>query len=282
MATKNRQLTAVVDGEVYCAAQKAQEVLGMTYSALRNQVIAGNIRAKTPKGKRQLFYNMKDVEELARDLNVFSIHRRNKPTKFEVLKTREEMEECVKISQALFGTGRNIDERMETLQKNPETYYVLKDEGQIVGYTSLWPVKREKLDKLLGQTLPVKISKDDIETYKEGKVLDLYLNVIGVKPGFSKTYEHSYGARLISGLIGSIIKLGERGVVIENIAARSNSPQGIKLIKGLGFTEIEPLTPERRTFIIRVKESGIPFVLKYKQALKEYQEKHTKIVTKHS
>ena len=52
-------------------------------------------------------------------------------------------------------------------------------------------------------------------------------------------------------------------------------PDGIRIMKGIGFTEIEPLTPERRTFIINIKESGIPFVLKYKQALKEYQENHT-------
>lgn len=280
MTTRNRQITAIVDGETYYAAQKAQEILGMTYSALRNQVIAGNIKAKTPKGKRQLFYNMKDVEELARDLNIFSLHRREKPTTFETLKTREEMEECVKISIALFGTGRNIDERMETLQRNPETYHVLKDNEQIVGYTSMWPVKHKNLDKLLAQTLPVKISKDDIESFEKDKKLDIYLNVIGVKPGFSKKYEHSYGARLISGLIGNIINLGERGVIVENIAARSNSPQGIKLIRGLGFTEIEPLTPERRTFIINIKESGIPFARKYKQALKEYQETHTTSTTK--
>jgi hypothetical protein len=272
MSTRNRQLTATVDGEIYYAAQKAQEVLGMTYSALRNQVIAGNIRSKIPKGKRQVFYNMKDVEELARDLNIFSIQRRDKPTKFEILKTREEMEECVKISQALFGVGRNINERMETWQKNPETYYVLKDNEKVVGYTSLWPIKHKNLNKILSQTLPVKISKDEIEIFEADKELDLYINGIGVKPGFSKTYEHSYGARLISGLIGSIINLGKRGVIIENIAARSNSTQGIKLIKGLGFTEIEPLTPERRTFVINVKESGIPFIMQYKEALHQWEE----------
>jgi len=270
MSARNRQITAIVEGETYYAAQKAQEVLGMTYSALRNQVISGNIKAKTPKGRRQLYYRAKDVEELSRDLNVFAIQRRSRPTIFEILKTREEMEECVKISQELFGTGRGIDERMETSQKNPETYYVLKDDGSIVGYTSLWPIKHENLNKILRQTLPVKIAKADIETFEAGKILDLYMNVIGIRPGFTKKDEHSYGARLISGLIGTIINLGERGIIIENIAARSNSPQGIKLMKGIGFTEIEALTPERRTFIINIQESGIPFVLHYKKALKEY------------
>jgi hypothetical protein len=39
-------------------------------------------------------------------------------------------------------------------------------------------------------------------------------------------------------------------------------PDGVRLMKHIGFTEMIPLTPERRTFSINVKESGIPFVSK--------------------
>lgn len=271
--TRKRQLTAFVDGELYYAAQKAQEVLGMTYSAVRNQVIAGNITAKTPKSKRQLYYRAKDVEELARELNVFTIHRKNKPTQFEILKTREEMEQCQEISQALFGVGRDeVDKRMKIFKKNSETYYILKDENQIVGYTAIWPVKPEQLNTLLAQTLPVEILPKDIEIFENNKVIDIYIPVIGVKPSFTKEEKHYYGARLISGLIGVIVNLGERGIPLGFIAARSNTPDGIRLMKGIGFTEIEPLTPERRTFVINIKESGIPFVMKYKEKIRKWQE----------
>lgn len=273
MATRKRQLTAYVDGELYYAAQKAQEVLGMTYSAVRNQVIAGNITAKTPKGKRQIYYRAKDVEELARELNVFTIHRKNKPTQFERLKTREEMEQCQEISQALFGVGRDeVDNRMKIFGKNPETYYILKDENQVIGYTAFWPVKPGKLNTLLAQTLPVEISPEDIEIFESDKVVDLYISVIGVKSSFSREERHYYGARLISGLIGVIVNLGERGIPLGIIAARSNTPDGIRLMKGIGFAEIEPLTPERRTFVIHIKESGIPFVMKYKEKIRKWQE----------
>jgi hypothetical protein len=49
-------------------------------------------------------------------------------------------------------------------------------------------------------------------------------------------------------------------------------PDGIRLMKGIGFAEIEPLTPERRTFVIHMKESGIPFVMKYKEKIRKWQE----------
>ncbi len=270
MANRNRQLTVFIDGESYYTAQKAQDVLEMTYSAVRNQVLAGNITAKTPKGKRQLYYRGKDVERLAREVKALMIHRRNKPTKFERVKTREEMEECLEISQALFNVGRGLlDENMKVLEKNPETYYLLKDEDQIVGFTIIWPIKQEKLNNILAQTLPVKALPDDIEVFEEGKSVDIYIATIGVKPVFNKAEKHSYGARLISGLIETIINLGERGIPIGVIAARSNMPEGIRLMRGLGFTEIKPLSPERRTFVINIKESGIPFVQEYQKALEE-------------
>jgi len=42
----------------------------------------------------------------------------------------------------------------------------------------------------------------------------------------------------------------------------------IRLKRHSGFTEIEPLTPERRTFVINVEKSGIPFAKQYKDVLK--------------
>ena len=121
MAIRNRQLTAFINGELYYSAQKSQETLGMTYSALRNQVTAGNITAKTPKGKRQMYYKANDVEDLARELNIFTIHRRNKPTQFVRVKTIEEMKDCMEISKALFGAERgDIAKHMKILDKNPE------------------------------------------------------------------------------------------------------------------------------------------------------------------
>jgi len=274
MPVKARQSIISINGEAYYTAQKAQEILDMTYSGLKYQVSIGNIKSEIPKGRRQSYYRAKDVEQVSRDLKSFSLYRKNKPTQFIRVTTKEEMEKCMEISKALFGAERgDIEKHMRIIRKNPETYYMIKDEDQAIGYTAIWPVKPEKINNLLEQTIPVKISSEDIETFEEGKSLDIYVNVIGVKPGFTREEKRSYGSRLISGLIEVIVSLGERGILIQTIAARSNMPDGIRIMKGIGFTEIEPLTPERRTFVINIKESGIPFVLKYKQALKEYQEK---------
>jgi hypothetical protein len=278
MATKSRQQTIFINGEPYYTAQKAQETLGMSYSGLKYQVLIGNIKAEVPKGRRQSYYRVGDVEHVARDLKTFSLHRKNKPTQFIRVKTIEEMKECMEISKELFGAERgDIAKHMKILDKNPETYYMIKDEDQTIGYTAIWPLKPGKLNGILAQTIPVKVSPEDIETFESGKSIDLYLNVIGVKPTFAREEKRSYGARLVSGLIGVIESLGERGIPIGTIAARSNMPDGIRLMRGIGFTEIESLTPERKTFIINVKESGIHFVMNYKEKIRKWQEDRTQL-----
>src|SRR5437867_2290143 len=115
--------------KIYYTAKEAQDILGMTYSALRNQVGAGNIKSIVPPGRRQAVYDKKDVDRLERELNAFMMHRTTKPTQLLRVSTKEEMIECVEISQVLFGVGRDmIDERIKIIEKNPDTYYMLKSE----------------------------------------------------------------------------------------------------------------------------------------------------------
>jgi hypothetical protein len=278
MTTRNRQLVIFIDGEPYYAAQKAQEELGMTYSGLRNQVIAGNIKSEIPKGKRQAYYKGKDVDQLARELKVYTIQRKSRKAEFSRVTNTDEMLECMEISKELFGAERgDIAKHMRVLEKNPETYFMIADENQVIGYTAIWPVKPGKLNNILAQTIPVKISPEDIETFESGKSIDIYVNVIGIRPSLTKEEKRIYGSRLTAGLIGFITSLGDRGISIGTIGARSNMPDGIRLMKGIGFAEIEPATPERRTFIINVRESGTPFVMKYKEKLRKWQKEHSKL-----
>jgi hypothetical protein len=276
MAVKNRQSIIFIDGESYYTAQKAQEVLNMTYSGLKYQVMIGNIKSEIPKGRRQSYYHGKDVEQVAKDIKSLSLYRRNKPTQFSSVKTREEMIVCQEISQALFGVGRDmVDERMEILERNPYTYYMLKDEDQIIGYTAIWPVKPGKLHSLLAQTIPVKVLPEDVEIFESSKNIDIYIDVMGVKPNFTREEKRLYASRLIAGIIEVVINLGERGISIGVIAARSSLPEGVRLLKGIGFAEIEPLTPERRTFIIEVGKSGISYIVDYKSKLNAWKEEHS-------
>lgn len=264
-------MTVKESKEYYTAAQ-TKGILGINDNKLYTYTSNGSLKRIFPPGKKQAVYKRREVDQLARELQSFEMHRQAKPTEFMRVTTKEEMAECQEISQALFGVGRaTVDERMKLLERNPITYHLLKSEDQIIGYVAMMPLKPGRLERVLRQTIPVSIEPDDIEDFKESKNIDLYLHAIGIKPGFTTAEKHAYGARLVAELVTQIIELGRQGITIGTIAARSNMPDGIRLMKHAGFTEIEPLTPERRTFIIEVKESGIPFAKQYKDALKQSQ-----------
>ncbi len=261
---------AIKESKEYYTAAQVKRILGVTDGMLYNYIDNGALERIIPPGKKQGVYKRIEVDKLAREMQTFIIHRKTKPTKYTKVTSREEMAECMEISQALFGVGREtVDERMKILKKNSDAYHMLRNEDQIIGYSAVMPLKPGKLEKVLKQTIPVKISAEDIEDFKQGSTIDLYLHAMGIRPGFTTAEKHTYGSRLVAGLIEQIIDLGKQGITIGTIAARSNMPDGIRIMKHVGFTEIEPLTPERRTFVIDVKESGIPFVRQYKTALNE-------------
>lgn len=269
MPARKRQFVVLIEGEPYYSAQKSEEKLKMTYSGLRYQVSVGNIQSGIPKGRKQAYYRAKDVEELAKELQTYALNRK-KTTELLRVNTREEMTVCLEIAQAAFGPGRaTTDERMKLLEKNPDLYFLLKDNDQAIGYFAILPVKPGRLGHVLNQTLPTRIDPEDVVDFNEDKNIDLYLHAMAVKPGFTLAEKRSYSARLIAGLISVIIEWGKKGITINTIAARSGMPDGIRIMKHAGFTEIEPLTPDRRTFIVDVKQSGIPFLMEYKAALKE-------------
>jgi hypothetical protein len=255
-------------GADYYTAGETKQILGITNGILYNYADNGTLEKVYPPGSKQAVYKKSQVDQLARELHSFTGARKKKPTQFKRVETREEMMACQEISQALFSVGRNtVDDRMQLLQKNPDTYHLLQDEDQIIGYAAVMPLKPGRLDDVLRQEIPVKIAVEDLEDFSTNRTIDVYLHAMGVKPGFSAGEKHAYGARLVSGIMDLLIQWGNQGVQIQTIAARSNMPDGLRLMKHMGFTEIIPYTPDRRTFVIDVQLSAIPFILAYKKAL---------------
>lgn len=273
--------------EDYLEAKEAQKILGKTYSGLKNQVIAGNIRTIVPPGRKQSVYLKEDVLALQRDMESWGISKKTRippkiarikppPTKF-VKATIEDMPEAVKLAAEVFG-GLNtipVEKRIEWLKKNPDIDYLLKQNGKIVGYFSFAPMKPETIQDLLALRRYAKdLTADDILAYKPGEPVDLYGMAIGTKPGVDEAQKHEWGTILMLGARAAILELGKRGIPIKTINAHSFTKDGIKMMRRLGFTEVEPQAPGLRDFFIDVQRSGIPFLTQYKEALKQWQKNH--------
>ncbi len=259
----------------FYTAKEAQEMLNMTYSALRNQVIAGHIRSEVPPGKRQAIYLAVDVDALKHDMEIWRAGKprmKLPPTKF-VKATIEDMPEAMELANEVFGGVNTIpvEKRIEWLRKNPDIDYLLKQEGRIVGYFSLIPLQPETIEDLLTLSRFAKnLTAEDILPYTPNIPIDLYGMAIGTKPGVSHYQKHEWGKVLIVGARGVILDLAKRGINIRSMNAHSNTPDGVKLMRHLGFTEVVPKAPVPglHDFIIEVERSDIPFIIRYKEEFK--------------
>jgi hypothetical protein len=268
MSTRNRQLIVFIKGEPYYAAQKAEEELGMTYSALRNQVTIGNIKSEVPPGKRQAYYRGKDVERVANELRMLIGSNSYVTGKFRPM-TENDLLETTKISDMIFGGHIEIERQKSWLKKNPEIGYVVESEGKIVGYLIIAPLQPKKIEKFLTEEeSSIVMDASEIETFEPGKPLHLYGIAIGVLPGLTRAEKRVYGAKLVGGLLDIIVDWGKRGIILDTIVARSTKPDGIQLLRNLGFTQI-PSTTEKKDFVLRVEASGSKPAMLYKQALQE-------------
>ena len=259
--------------------KEVREILGMTYSGIQNQVNVGNLHPVTPPGRKQKVYPKQEVDELKREMEAWSISRQQTkipPAKF-VKATIEDMPEAVALADAIWGGYNNIPlaKRIEWLKKNPDIDYLLKQDSQIVGYFSLIPLRPETIDDLLTQRRVAKdLTSEDILPYTPGVAVDLYAMAIGTRPGVSLPQKREWGSGLLFGARRVILELGERGIVIGNIRAHSSKPDGINLMRHIGFTEVVSSIPGMHDFMIDVELSGLPFLVEYKKNLEKWRQAH--------
>jgi hypothetical protein len=265
--------------EGYITATEAKRILNVSDSMVRVHAQKGRIKYLVPRGRKQGFYLKKDVEKLAHDLNIFlTIDEEQEASQF-IRASVEDLPEIMEISRQLFGSGDRedrvtpLEDRIALMQKNPDVFYVLKREEQVIGFTYLLPFQpdTDKIEQLLRANLAgeVAITPDDIVEFKMGQHTHIYLVAIGMKPSIHVSKRRVYASRLISNIMHVIIELGIKGVVIETMTATGFSREGRRLLREFGFSEVPPSQPEKRVFTLKMAESGAPLILQYKQALAE-------------
>lgn len=259
----------------YTATQAKKRLGNISDGMLRSYVEGGKIKKFTPKGRKQGFYNREDVDKLARVLDEFFDEPDQPGPQFQQA-TREDMPELVNFLIEVFGGGNTLEKRLQWYEKNPETAFILRNKGKIVGCVYVLPLTLEKIETILSDPTPGStrsITAEDIQMYAPNESACLYVVSMGVKSGTSNMVKRARGQTLIRGLIRFLTDLGKRGIHIRLIAARTDSRDGTKLLRHVGFTEVESAT-QSRNFIIEVDRSGLPLIMPHKRAFQEWQEQH--------
>src|SRR5579884_1610554 len=230
---------------LYYTASQAKAKLGVNDSTLYTYIERGVLQRIVPPGKKHGFYLRSEVDQLARDMDAFFVTRKKTASVFSKA-TKEDIPTCVEITNSILNAGGYVhfplasaETRISWMERNPDIFYVVKDEGQIMGYLSVIPMRRELIERVLrDEVLMQDVKPDDILPFVPGVPIDVYLMTMVVRPSLGMSEKRAYGARLISGLMSTFIELGHKGIVFRDIYARSNTPDGIRLLRNLGCTRI--------------------------------------------
>src|SRR5450755_984862 len=138
----------------FYSAKEAAERLNMPIASFYRRVREGKIQKEVPPGATEGFYEKKVIDKLAQERALFTLIHSIEPITFRRAESEEDIRGIVDLCIAIYGQGGtpNYDARYEIWQKNPEVYYIVKQEGIVVGYISLIWFDDVALNVLMGPT----------------------------------------------------------------------------------------------------------------------------------
>ena len=252
----------------FYTAKEAQERLGMNNNSFHYLVRKGTIKGVTLPGRKYNVYPKTEIDRFAATLRTVIEQYEHETSVFEAA-TLEDLMVEYQIDMSIFGRKGTtaLEARIERLKNIPNGNFVLKNAGDVVGYACFYALERARVQDLVAGRITGTLPLDMFKLFEPGQPLDIYLFVIAVKPGFPAEVEKHYGLRLIAGVTGQFRRLGEKGVQIENLYARSWTTSGIRLCKKLGMQGEEyPDEPGRWRFSLNIPSSNSLLVQEYKHA----------------
>jgi hypothetical protein len=248
-------------------AGEAIRKLRMPQATFHHYVKIGKIKKVTLPGKTEGFYEKAYIDKMARASELFALQYATDSSTFSVA-TPEDAQGIYEVIASLWGTlfTTPVERRLSWYLKNPEIDYVVKQDDIVTGYTTIMPLKQETIEQLMnGKIRGWDITSEDILPFTPGIPLNCYTGA-AVRAGVYRP--ERYGMRLIMGTIETMQELASKGVFIQKLYALSDTPDGVKLSRGLGFEE-EPPAPGStlRRFILDLETSDSPYAEEYRSAL---------------
>src|SRR6266700_1650000 len=176
----------------YYTAREAIAKLGLSKTEFHRRANQGRIPRVTPPGRKQSVYPKKEIDALARSMNVlFEQYDRFIFSKSTIAEQEQEMIIGIRCFGQEFITP--LAERIAFQQKSEFTFWSLKVEGRVVGYISMFHFPPDFLDDLLsGRRIEREITLKEVLPIARLKPLDIYIDVLAMDPTIEIDLRHWY------------------------------------------------------------------------------------------
>ena len=273
----------------YLTSAQAAEILGCSVGMVYNYERAGQLHKKTPLGRKQGFFVLKEVKDLAEGLSSFfetpvdSTTREKDELEFSQA-TTEDMEGVYQVAASLFGDTTSVDARKQLIEVCPEGNYIVKRNSKVVAYIHIQPLKHERLISFMrGEIRGKDIKESDINCFELGKEVECLVKCIGAAKHIGTSEEdcrHNqlrFLFKLLRGTAREIEKLGDKGIIIKKLYATSETVTGIAMAFSAKMEQYgKPLGTGRFRFMLDVERSEIPLLRPYNKALEQWKKEQKK------
>lgn len=269
--------TGNIPDSLYSSGQAIKR-LGIPRSSFYDMVEKGKITKVSVPNRKDGYYLKSQIDEMVRAQQMFLLQYTTKPSTFEKA-TPDDATGIYEVGVSLWGKigTPTVDTRLAWYKSNPDIDYVVKQEGVIVGYISLMPLKHETIEQLMsGKKRGWEVTPDELLPFTPSIPLECFVMAIGVLAGVQKP--EKYGMRLLVGSVHVLGELAEKGVILKKLYATSSSPDGIKVCRDFGFNEEDDSVPgtTRKKFVMEVATSKSFILEEYHKALESQQSKQVK------
>src|SRR6266568_768958 len=267
----------------YCTATEAMKILGN--KMLYRYIERGLIHPLGPEIRKHKYYSISELEQVRAQETAFY----NPPKTIEQAlqnhtisfsrATPDDMEGVYAVASKLFHHTTSADARKPLVDRCPDGNYILKDNGIIVAYIHLQPLKHDRLMEFMhGRLRGWELSVDDLQCFPIGTSIELLIKSVGAyaeKPAMQRFYMQ----RLLVGTAHAIAQLGSKGVYITKLYATSETPTGIEMAIRAKMTSMGPMKGskgmKRYAFVLDVATSDLQLVHPYQVAYAMWQSERT-------
>jgi len=223
----------------YYTAGEARQFLDMDVGAFYSLIETGKIKRITPPGKKRGFYSKHQIERLVDERqNYMNVQEEAGPTFMKA--TWDDLDEEYELATLLLNgnAAYGVPTYHAWLSKNPDTNFILRDQGRLVAFLLVLPVQQRTIKRWInGDIREWEIGAGDILPYTPENSLECIIMSMATTSDVDKSKRCEYGLRIIRGFLNFLQVLAAQGITITRFYSIGATVEGNAILKQAGFEE---------------------------------------------
>ena len=256
----------------YYTSGEARQHLGIDVGAFYYLIETGKIKRLTPHGKKRGFYSKHQIEKLAKErLKCVNVEGEPGPTFMKA--TPDDIYEEYELATLMLNgsAAYGVSTYAAWLGKNPDTNFIIRDQGRLVAFMLVLPVKQRTIKRWInGEIREWEIGAEEVLSYMPFSSVECIIMSMATTSDVDKRKRREYGLRLIRGFLHIMDDLAVQDITITRFYAISATLEGNAILQQAKFEE-RGHTGKRVAFELNPITSQTPMAKAYRAALKRHR-----------